>query len=326
MESQPTPRVEAFDLPSADRAVVVGLLLDSRGALWFQEGQSLPRRYPGGWPDFIYDSARSRGCTVRLPLTAEHSTLALALQLLSSRGGLSGVQVCNPLLVRPYDDPSQVLLRMRQLQLVGSQGGWFSLNRDGGVILALSEVFRLASMPIGRLDRSHCELLTAHPVWRPLSFIPSLSVERAGALLAAVIDPRLYIDPHDPDRTHKLEIYLGVTPEGIAGADKRQAGLGSAVERCRLVRDCWLVPPRCPDEASAPRYFLWRAYLQAGGAARAARAELRASQRLVRFLRGVWLDACSQRPQGSESLFQPEHFFSSADEVLAFRAHVKACA
>jgi hypothetical protein len=206
--------------------------------------------------------------------------------------------------------------------------------------------YRLAAALDGGDGDLAARLVQAHPAWPALSFVPLAGRRQAAELLAAVLDPRWYVDPSKPDRSARLEAYLGLTPK-----IQQAAALGRAIhgaDRCLAVQAAWFPDPLfraaayklrefSPEKPIRPRAgavapglrpqdFLVRAWANraATPGADPVVAVLRASQLFTRFLRDVWLDSVVRTRDvlAEGGLFRPEHWFAHPEEAEAFKAHL----
>jgi hypothetical protein len=214
-------------------------------------------------------------------------------------------------------DPKLVLLKMRALHLSPACGGWHSISMlDYPTYAMLARMLRTNFV----FDDAASTYYHLHPAYRALSFIPTISPEEVAKLLTTIIDPRWYVDLRLPERTSKLELYLGLTPKiQTRVSDKAQILARTREFRCANVLACWkTVEPDLIDLA-APANFLYRIYRVAGGGTK---GDLRASQAFVRYLRHNWLAGLERRHGVKDGLFAPNLFFKSPTEIESYTQHM----
>ncbi len=199
----------------------------------------------------------------------------------------------------------------------GSLGGWHEFNE-----LDYPSYF-LAMQYAGGADfESVRPILDSHPVWKSLKFISHLNEEKCSRLFALLLDPRWYIDPTEPEKNTKLESYLGLTPkiqQRVTAGDKDQ---GKLYDKCKLVMDCWRTGrPTSKEEYRDPCNFIWRIHASEDNPYK---ADLRASQAFVAFLKGIWLSELykDRASVSMDGLFVPEYFFNNPDEIDAYKEHI----
>ena len=157
-------------------------------------------------------------------------------------------------------------------------------------------------------------------VRRALSFIPTLSERHAAELLAHIIDPRWYVDRRAPDRSAKLELYLGLTPRIQNQVENTQCPLSNNRQRrAAAVLAAWRTEEPAALDLQDPANFLYRIQRVAGGT----KGDLRASQAFVRYLRHNWLAALETRQGVRDGLFAPDLFFKTPAEIAAYKEHMK---
>ena len=133
--------------------------------------------------------------------------------------------------------------------------------------------------------------------------------------------PRWFVDLRMPDRTSKLELFLGLTPKTQARVSDASLKLTKARElRCANVLASWKGEQPANVDLSLPANFLYRVHAAAGGGVR---GDLRASQTFVRYLRHNWLAGLEHRSGVKDGLFAPDLFFKSPVEIAAYVEHMK---
>jgi hypothetical protein len=155
-------------------------------------------------------------------------------------------------------------------------------------------------------------------VWPALSFVAGIDAASVATLLGLVLDPRWFVDPVRPNRSNRLERFLGLHPYYQRAVSEGEQVGGVVAQRCALVYDCW----RCGEETAydalpSAQHFLTRRRSQSGY-----RGDLESSKRFLAYLRWTWIAALCVGPQKGQ-LFVPEHFFDCHDEVEAYNTHQK---
>lgn len=154
-----------------------------------------------------------------------------------------------------------------------------------------------------------------HPAWPAASFVASLKLDYACALLNAIVDPRWFIHSDRPNRLSRLYAYLGLSLENVNAVMVNGPG-GYNHNRALLTVKSWYDPETSTGER--PEDFLWRTCLAAPDRVRGV---LRATKRFVSLLSTYWL--CHVGAAHPEAGFRPELFFHAPDEIQAFTAHAK---
>jgi len=304
--------------------------------VWYLVGDDLPHLADMSVPEFLDSPILAGAECVRVVGSAENAEIILALAAKQDEGALETVEVVTPLVCETAaerEDPAMVLYRMRRYMRSPSLGGYHRVVAADRCAYALVVAMRQEGW-----TPTTQKILMQHPVWYPLKFIPDLDRHRCALLLAEIIDPRWFIDVYSPDRSSKLEAFLGLDPKTQAGVTIRKAKKTRRHKICRTVLECWklariyqsvvdrfeLAGPR-PFANSAepglrPGDFPWRIWGYLCGIGPGARqpgrggvvANLRASQRFVQFLRLVWLQELYRDavfPSQGAPLFRSSQFF-----------------
>jgi len=290
------------------------------GHVWYSAGFGAPRDSGQAVEAFLLSSVCSGGNTrVRLLGIPANADLIAALYLRRANKELAGIDIAGPNICESQAelaDPELVLHRMRATSLTPAVGGWHSLTQVDYFTYSL----------IARLQKSHDVLdtqstlyLYSIPVYRALSFVPTLSNEQAAQLIKTIVDPRWYVDRRAPDRQGKLDLFMGLTP----GTQQLVSRAGSLIHkprelRCALVLTTWKTVSEDLVDLTDPRNFLYRIQKNAGGGWR---GDLRASQALLRYLRYNWLETLEQRSGPRDRLFVPELFFKTPGEIESYLQH-----
>ena len=301
---------------------VYRLHTDEPGYVWFAYGSHMP--VPSGQrpADFVKQSRLTQddqACTM-----ASMSNIDLILRLYERKllGGLKSLKVCTPAAV-PLSNrrkrPDVVLMDIDQWQgWPSSLGGWHEFGEQD------LPSYYMARHYITGSEQDIEPILKNHPVWPSLSFIPHLDLQKCSRLLALLLDPRWYIDLEEPEKLSKLEGFLGLTPKVQYNVSTNSGQEVPGSDKCQLVMDTWNTGRPSKEEMKQPGYFLWRVHSTEGTGSK---ADLRASQVFISFLRNTWLNEIYRASNrvGGDSLFVPEYFFHTKDEAEAYKEHIKRC-
>jgi hypothetical protein len=306
----------------------------AEGRVWYLHGNGAP--HPADTVEECLESAAidSAEC-IRVMGVKDNARLIVGLYEKHILGNLGALEVVTPLVCETAAerrDPTVVLYRMRRFQRAPSLGGYHAVGAHDYAAYQLT-----AAMDDHGWTPATQTILRRHPAWFPLKFIPEVDWECCAKVLAAIIDPRWYIDACHPDRSGKLEAFLGLNPKTQAGVTRgthkwRKHTMCETVLRCwklrRLidaVRDKFdLAGPRPYADSDEPGlrpgdfpWRIWGSLMGIGPGSRCPRqdpvvADLRASQRFVQFVRLVWLHALYTRavmPEQGAPLFDAKQFF-----------------
>lgn len=261
------------------------------------------------------------GNAVRLLGVPQNAELISELYLRRHKGEIRAVEVAGPNMlerVADMDDPQSVLLQMRRADSAPACGGWHVVTaQDYPTYAMMARMLRTNFT----FDTATAAYLRMHPVYRALTFIPTLQRLDVARLLTIIIDPRWYVDRRMPERAAKLELYLGLTPQVQTRVSAPNCFLRRNREfRCATVLWSWRGESVDRADLENPANFLYRIQRAAGGGPK---GDLRASQAFIRYLRYNWLAALDSRSGPHEPLFAPDLFFKSKDEIDAFEAHMQ---
>jgi hypothetical protein len=306
-----------------------------QGDVWIRQFDDAPLRY-GTLAEFIANIPSSGLTTVRLLGGYWNAPLIVKLYEAKHRNQLSSLQLGTPLIVRTKRErrsPHAVLYYMPRMALSPSLGGFHEMTRNEYQIYAMSATFAES----GWCDKANL-LFKSHPLSKTLTFIPTLHVPAACALLSRICDPRWFIDTRRPDRSNKLQSFLGLNPKTQQGVTHKDGEWGQHAH-CGLTRSSWhdaaalqvsalgcVIHPI--DGSSAPGErpgdFLLRYWLAQRGRSEVY-ADLRTSQLFVEYLRSTWLHVIYadtlKFPDGAE-LFRPADFFKYVVEVEGYNHHM----
>jgi len=328
---------------------VLKVHVNSEG-IWYLDGAGLPTRLATSVAEFARGDLVERANRIRLVGSAQNAELIVALYGQKCCGRLASLEVVTPLVCatrRERASPTTVLYSMRRFRRAPSQGGFHEVVDADLHSYAL--VYALQQD--GSVTERVLQLLSTHPAWKPLQFIPTLNPVLCARLLAHIIDPRWFVDPCRPDRGAKLHRYLGLMPAAQARVNRGGASRRD-MEWCRLVLECWknveredevvklfeLTGPFAMATAKSigirPGDFLWRVWGYLAGVGAGSRnpprsgtiADLRASMRFIDFLRSTWIQELYRGAQLPDDglLFDADYFFRQ-DIVAAdaYRHHMQ---
>ena len=302
--------------------VSLKLHMDPDGMVWYLEGQQLPVCSGKSLAEFMQDPLIQHSAVFHIIATPRNTALILETYFTRHHDDNFRLYLCTPMLCHTAaerDDPEVALVRARRFALPSSLGGWhqFTSQDYSSYMLAALESKDAVS------DQASL-LLESHPVWPALSFMPT-DVSACCRLLAAIRDPRWYIDLDHPDRTVRLEAYMGLTMSNVRMAFASSSSPSQSKRfnpRCRLVIDCWHrgMENVIRDDPSlhAPGNFVYRVWSK-HATKDPVKGQLRASQIFLRYLRHTWLDALYT---GGDGLFVPEYFFKNPVEIDSFKKHM----
>jgi hypothetical protein len=308
-------------LYSADETAVK-LHTDKDGIIWFAAGINPAENTNQTIEAFLLSPVISRLSTnIRILGVPQNAELISRLYIRKRQKELASVYLAGPNVcesLQELADPISTLLRMRDVILPVSCGGWHELTDKEYAIYAL--LARRCSSD--NWFENFAKLFYApHPLYKVLDFVGGLAHKQTAMLLTTIIDPRWYVDRRRPDNPSKLDLFLGLTPKIQRRVSDNPLTLKRGRDfRCSNVLRCWKTQDPALVDFSAPENFLWRIWRAAGAGAK---GDLRASQAFVRYLRLNWLDRLAQKRQLSDGLFLPDRFFKSIEEQEAFAAHLE---
>ncbi len=286
--------------------------LDEEGVVWFMPGSASPRSSNQSFDEF-FDSRK----TLKYENVFTYGSRATSGELVKLyiqklRGGIGGFKVCSPTVCQSSGHPNAILISMYKANTPSSLGGWHEFDEFDYISYYLSSKIQQSDNSV---DDDCRRILKDHVVWPLLSFIDHLDVDNVIRLLSMIIDPRWYVDPEHPNRSSRLESYLGLHPKTQIGVS-----IGKATwrlhDRCKLVMNTWKTKICNPAN---PSHFLWRIWDKHG---RGPKADLKASQYFINFLRSCWSAAIYKNVSAGEPLFIPDYFFKNKEESHAFDDHL----
>ncbi len=203
--------------------------------------------------------------------------------------------------------PRETLINMRQAAATApSRGGWHVMTASDYPAYAMAAQIRRDR----GVTAETVAMLAKHPAYPALSFIGHVDAGCLCLLIAAILDPRWYVDPDAPDRNGRLKCYLGMISGQVTGSPGRRHRRG-------LVTSTWKTTDSVPAGVASPGYFLWRYWARVEGDV--AKADLRTGQRFIAYLKAVWLCGMLDGAWCGDGLFVPEYFFDTAETVEAWR-------
>lgn len=294
------------------------------GFVWAAQGATPPQNTHKDVATFLErDGIKGFGVQIRVIGTARNAALISGLYLRRVQREVVSIEIAGPNILRnaaEADFPEIAVRRMRSVMLSPAAGGWHQLsNNEYPVYAMLSRELSDMAAP----DTALQTYFRIHPAHKAATFIPTLSVPMAAQLFCTIIDPRWYVDTRSPDRTGKLELYLGLTPriQNIVSGDDKKIVTGHRVFKCASVLATWKTESPATIDKSNPANFLYRIHAHYGGGPT---GDLRASQSFIRYIRHNWLAAIERRSGPKDGLFIPERFFLTEEEQKAYYAHIAA--
>ena len=301
------------------------LFVDGEGTLWFGDGTRNANASNLGPREFI--SQDWLQAFERIQVLGFSTNARLICELLNKRGASPDMlpaiiqvgtpSVCSSAAAR--SDPNVVMRQMAEVHTrPPSLGGWHEVTIQDfiqyGLLLELEETGGEYSAAIGRL-------MSIHPAWPALSFIPSRDEGMGAKMLAIIRDPRWYADVVHPNRTSKLFSYLGLMEGNMSSVtggflEDNKKAKGMHADRADIVFRSWACG-KSHAEDNTPEGFLWRVLAEAPTKQK---GMLKACKRYVSLVRNVWLDNLAAP---GRTLFVPEYFFDKKEEAEAYRYHLK---
>jgi hypothetical protein len=291
---------------------------DANGTIWYATGIGPPESSKQPLDTFLlsHHLARLSVC-VRILGAPQNAELISSLYKRKVRNELANICLAGPNICetpQELNDPVATIMRMRDVFMSTSCGGWHEMVESEYIIYSL--IAKKQSQPAEEwFDKYAASLYAAHPLYKVLNFVGGVSHREAAALLAVIVDPRWYVDRRRPDNPAKLELYLGLTPKTQRAVSLSEKTIGGRYARCAAVLNCWKTVPEIEVNFDDPVNFLWRAWRAAGGGVK---GDLRASQLFIRYLRENWIDALTRRQGAYDKFFLADKFFKTTEERTAF--------
>lgn len=302
---------------------IIKLHTADNGHVWYSSGIGPPVNSELISDAFLNTAVLSGfGVTVRILGLPQNAELITALYLRRHKNEIRAVEVAGMnVLYTPEElaDPVAVLRRMRAVDISSAAGGWHVLSVNDYPTYAMLARMLRTNFVFDEPARAYFQI---HPVRKAAQFIPTLSDAETAKLLTTIIDPRWFVDRRSPDRTGKLELYLGLTPN----VQKRVADPTVILHRhrefrCASVLAAWKT--KKPEEVDLhdPANFLYRISTTHRNPLL---GDLRASQSFIQYLRYNWLDALHNRKGAQDGIFIPDMFFKTPAECALYAKHMSA--
>lgn len=308
-------------LPVPDEQIVKLHTADD-GHVWYSAGMGPPINSELVGDAFLNSAViQGLGVTVRILGLPQNAELITTLYLRRHRKEIRAVEVAGPNVLHvpsEIHDPPVVLRRMRAVDISSAAGGWHVLSvADYPTYAMLARMIR-TNFVFDEPARAYFQI---HPVRKAAFFISTLSEPDTAKLLTTIVDPRWYVDRRTPERSGKLELYLGLTPQVQARVSNDACLLTRSREfRCANVLAAWKTQKVSEVDLHKPENFLYRIHAAAKGGTR---GDLRASQAFIRYLRYNWLDALNSRKGVHDGIFVPDMFFKTPAERQAYIEHMQ---
>lgn len=300
--------------------------------IWYIAGANVPT--PSGYeydefckkPKLINKKSK-----VRLVGSARNARLICKMFSLQIEGSIASVEVCSPQ-VETIDlceySPENVLINMRKWLYPSSIGGFHKVKTDDFLVYSMVHSLRDTPEKLNHVDT----LFSGHPVHSILKFIPFLSKGACADVVSLIIDPRWYADLNSPNKLANLFNYMGVSSlkPPSESLDMGSPSLSSSkMSRRHAVVASWRNDLNL--ETDFKGNFLIRTYSKVRetflpgkvkkGELPFDEADLATSQKFLAFIYATWLNWLYPMPNPwAETLFVPEYFFSSKEEVARFKA------
>lgn len=300
-------------MPSQTDETSLKLHTDSDGNVWYASAINAAQNSGQILDAFLLSPVISGiGLRVRVLGVPHNAELITALYLRRHKREVVSIEIAGPNICETREelnDPETVFYRMRSTSLVNACGGWHTASEADYLTYALIARLRRTN---GTFDSVAATYFSAHPVFRALSYVPTLSAFNAAQVVQFIVDPRWYVDRRAPERQGKLELFMGLTPAVQRRvSDETQLLVKSRELRCAAVLESWKTQQPSEVNLADPRNFLYRIYKTAG---EGTKGDLRASQAFLRYMRYNWLDSIDKRKGAKDGLFAPELFFKTPGE------------
>lgn len=257
-------------------------------------------------PDTVIRMIGSK-CNIQAILDTYH----LILQGASWQLVVASPTICEA--PRELDVPVIALLRCRQCALPPAVGGWHrfcDLDYPGYAIAGQL----LKTEPDSKFIMA---MWHGHPVCRAAEFIDGLQPDAAAMLVGEIVDPRWFVDEKSPDKTTKLDNFLGLNSKVQREAiELNLPHLTDYHRRCRLVYDCWAGA----TDLSQPNAFIARQ--AAAFSTDPLNNSLFGSKLFVAYLRSAWLRALCKDPGLGNELLPVEKYVDTPATLVALKDYL----
>ena len=287
------------------------------GVVWFGTDNGLGTCSRKTVDEFILSDVFRSARVVRVIGTHQNASLISKLYQAHLVAGLPeavDVQVGSPAMA-PYKNPVALLSAMWRASVdrTAVNSYWATLNSNDYAAFAL-----MAAVNEHGVGDKAIHAARYHPAWPAVSFIWKFDPIAAIKLLVDIGDPRWFQHPVKPSRLSRLYAYLGLNLANVRVMCQDSTLPGPNIDRAVNVIHVWRSATESYAEAKQPRAFLDRIEVSHKDLAHGA---LAASQRLIRFVREVWM---ANRSDDPEVQFLPERFFRHEDEIDAYFRHLKS--
>jgi hypothetical protein len=179
--------------------------------VWYAAGDNIPKPSNYSYSEFCKKLrlVGKKSC-VRLVGNARNAELITKLYFAQQAGDIKEVQICSPQVERidlDLHSPEKILLNMRKWVYPTSLGGFRPVSSCDFITYSLAS--GIASKPAANIKEMRL-LYKAHPMYKPLSFIPFLNQDACMVVLALTLDPRWFVDINFPNKLSNYFEYMGV--------------------------------------------------------------------------------------------------------------------
>lgn len=306
--------------------------------IWYISGKGTPRPLGMSYDDYCNKPVLlNKKSTVRLVGNRRNAKMIAILHSAKARGEIKDLKVCSPQVEWTNLDsysPEKVLLNMRRWNYPSSLGGFHTVTNDDFVVYSLSSLITDFDSSEEHADKL-MTLYDMHPISKYLKFIPNVNEQACMLIVAMTLDPRWFCDLFFPNKLSKYYEYMGVNKlKALAddSANTSDSGI-SKFERKHFVVNAWqdattwkkkiITPESGKENFLLDVYFKVASNFVDGKKIKAKddleSALLATCQKFLAYLHGCWMDLLYPKPAWGESLFVPEHFFGTAEEVKRFK-------
>lgn len=267
---------------------------DADGCYWWAIGEDEIHR-GGTDADGLARQFAAAACHVHLFGFREHSPLVEVLADAAVPVSLASPRLAAT--VAMPRDPDQLLVAAHRVDdRAGSMGGWQRLGEREFATHRLVNALESG--------RDFIPILARHPAMLSWDFVGPLHWRKLALAVAAIRDPRWFIDYANPDRNAALRSYFGLCRLQTA----------ATAERYRLLWDSWATPGSLFAQEHARR---------CGAGVAVAKSVAVTNRRFLKFLAGTWINALSRtpRPATEQAAWDARPFFDD-DVAAAYAAYV----
>jgi hypothetical protein len=322
-----------------EETTALKLYTDYQGTVWYINKKGMPECSDRKASEFCNTSKLLKSCdTVMTCGDHKNSELIYNLYIRKRVKKLGKLQVCSPkveYINLPNYSPENVLLNMRRWQYAASAGGFHEVSQDEFYIYTLTNM--MTSEDLSKVSEKVKLLYSRHPLHEIASFVPGIDHQSCALLAGLIIDPRWFFSPAHPDGLTDLYKYFGLDfnsskkDDGVLDAPN---SIFSKASKRKIVIACW--KNYFDTEDKSPENFIAQAYWAAMDSEIVAKAgkdgtghsedmaEKFASRKFLEFVYRKWLMYMYPDPTPwKESVFVPELFFKSKEQLEAYRKFFK---